>query len=201
MLKRKLLPHLSDDELKQTLLRMHNDELKSVLAMAKELNTSRDTLYNWAKYFGIQLRSGSEANKVRFSKTSEEERKAITMKANKAMRGRKMSVESKTRRAFTNSERAVMSLHEKTFAIELIRADVYDFVFSYPVHIFNVDFALPAHKIAVEVDGGNWHSTERKQAQDMKKEDYLTSEGWTVLRWSSDKPIHPVITALFNLLN
>lgn len=52
----------------------------------------------------------------------------------------------------------------------------------FPVGNYFVDFAVEGEKIAVEVDGGCWHRTERKRDQDNKKEDFLRAEGWTVVR-------------------
>jgi site-specific DNA-cytosine methylase/very-short-patch-repair endonuclease len=52
----------------------------------------------------------------------------------------------------------------------------------YPIGPYFVDLAIPNLKIAIEVDGGNWHNTERKKDQDARKELYLKSEGWTVVR-------------------
>lgn len=187
MLKRKYFPELSDKQLKTKLLHMHTIEKMSVNMMAKELAVSRDTVYRWCEYFDIKTRDASESMKVRHSKMTPEERKQLARKAHEASRNSKRhdNFTTKIARASTVSERAVMSEHERTFAIHLLDNQLYDFIYSYPYGIFNIDFAFPAHKIAVEVDGGNWHSTKRKQAQDLKKEEFLISEGWTLLRWST----------------
>jgi very-short-patch-repair endonuclease len=183
-----MLLQYTDEQLRDLLYRMHHKELMSVLAMSKELEVSRDTLNKWMVHFGVDFRSGSDANKVRFSKMTEDQRKKLTEKANKAARGRTHSIEEKARRAVAVSGKAYMSEHEKTFAHMLIDADVYDFIFSYPLGIYNIDFAFPTQKVAVEVDGGNWHASERKRKQDDKKEAFLTSEGWTIYRWSNLDP-------------
>lgn len=52
----------------------------------------------------------------------------------------------------------------------------------YSIGKYFVDFALPDLKIAVEVDGGNWHRTDRKRRQDEEKSSYLKSTGWLVVR-------------------
>jgi len=64
----------------------------------------------------------------------------------------------------------------------------------YPISLFavdkfNVDFAFPAEKVAVEYHGGNWHNTKTKQAQDSRKADYLRGQGWALLVFPRlDKP-------------
>ena len=48
------------------------------------------------------------------------------------------------------------------------------------------DWAWPHVKVAVEVDGGSHCSLERKD-QDRRKGEWLTGEGWTVLRFSNQE--------------
>lgn len=49
--------------------------------------------------------------------------------------------------------------------------------------IFNIDFAMPDKKIAIECDGLYWHSRQRNQSYDKRKEQYLIKRGWTLLRF------------------
>lgn len=51
----------------------------------------------------------------------------------------------------------------------------------YAIDVFNIDFAFVNVKLAVELDP-RWHNTGRKLKSDLRKDDFLTSEGWTVLR-------------------
>lgn len=46
---------------------------------------------------------------------------------------------------------------------------------------FNIDFAFPDIKLAVELDP-RWHNSAKKRPQDKKKDDFLKSLGWVVLR-------------------
>jgi hypothetical protein len=50
---------------------------------------------------------------------------------------------------------------------------------------FKVDIALPSAMLAVELDGQSHLSVSRK-AQDRRKEEYLHSRGWTVLRFRNE---------------
>ncbi|WP_352401994.1 DUF559 domain-containing protein [Synergistes jonesii] len=53
----------------------------------------------------------------------------------------------------------------------------------YPTH-YKIDIAIPAHMLAIEVDGRN-HGAIRVKEQDKKKEKFLKSKGWTLLRFSN----------------
>ena len=54
----------------------------------------------------------------------------------------------------------------------------------HPVGPYIADFACPAAKLIVEVDGAT-HSTPEELAHDMRRTKYLESEGWTVIRVSN----------------
>ena len=52
----------------------------------------------------------------------------------------------------------------------------------FPVGKYFVDLAVPELKIAIEVDGGNWHNERHKREGDLEKESFLKKEGWVVIR-------------------
>lgn len=54
----------------------------------------------------------------------------------------------------------------------------------FPVSKYFVDFADPVRKIAVEVDGAQWHIDKQK---DKKREADLRKEGWVVYRIPGNK--------------
>lgn len=45
-----------------------------------------------------------------------------------------------------------------------------------------IDFALPEYKLAIEIDSKQFHSSEEQIRHDAKKDEYLKSIGWDVLR-------------------
>jgi very-short-patch-repair endonuclease len=47
---------------------------------------------------------------------------------------------------------------------------------------WSVDLALPLHSIAVELDGEYWHSLPAMVDRDRRKDAWLMSQGWTVVR-------------------
>lgn len=55
----------------------------------------------------------------------------------------------------------------------------------HPIGAFVADFACPAIKLVIEVDGAS-HDTADQAAWDEMKTDYLRLEGWRVLRIRND---------------
>ena len=53
---------------------------------------------------------------------------------------------------------------------------------------YKVDLANQSMKLAIELDGGSHCSLERK-AQDLKKTDFLVSQGWSVYRVSNQRAL------------
>ncbi|WP_281680806.1 endonuclease domain-containing protein [Synergistes jonesii] len=53
----------------------------------------------------------------------------------------------------------------------------------YPAH-YKIDIAIPAHMLAIEVDGRS-HNSLCIREKDLKKEIFLKSKGWTLLRFSN----------------
>jgi very-short-patch-repair endonuclease len=182
MLKRNRFVLYTDEELKDLLYGLHVTQNKSVLQISKELGLSRATVYKWCAVLGIPTRSGSEANRVSMAQMDPEKRAARVSKAHDAVRGMTRSLEQKLKTAKTTEKRAVMSKWEKWFAKWLIDANITGFKFNYAIGPYNADFAFPERMIVVEIDGGNWHATPRKQEQDEQKEIFLREYGWTVFR-------------------
>jgi hypothetical protein len=48
--------------------------------------------------------------------------------------------------------------------------------------VFRVDFAWPAHRTVLEVDGFRWHGGPRERDRDSRRANALAAEGWVVLR-------------------
>jgi very-short-patch-repair endonuclease len=69
----------------------------------------------------------------------------------------------------------------------LTRAGV-PFVHHHLVHVdgrrFEIDFALPDEKIAIEVDGWQWHGTPDRFHRDRERDVLLQGDGWATLRFT-----------------
>jgi hypothetical protein len=57
----------------------------------------------------------------------------------------------------------------------------------YPTN-YKLDLANPKHMLAIEIDGAS-HGLLKRQAQDRKKEDFLRTLGWMVLRFTNKQAL------------
>ncbi len=101
-----------------------------------------------------------------------------------APRSRSNSPRVKRRRALTNARRGARSDQEQQLFDALVACGHIPCL-AHPVDRFNIDIAFPAHRLAIEVDGGNWHQSGPHRRKDARKEDYLGARGWRVLRFST----------------
>jgi hypothetical protein len=63
----------------------------------------------------------------------------------------------------------------------------YQPIIGYQFDRFLIDLAFPHVKLAIEVDGGNWHTSPRKAKQDLRKTALLERDGWLVLHIRLDE--------------
>lgn len=60
----------------------------------------------------------------------------------------------------------------------------------YPVDHYRIDFAVteipdtPLLKIAIELDGQDWHKTKEQRQSDYKRQRYLERKGWKFIRFT-----------------
>ena len=66
---------------------------------------------------------------------------------------------------------------------EYLNKNKIEYVFQYSTRTgFVVDFAIPDKKIAIEVDGSNWHTSKEAMKRDRFKDYQLKREEWKVIR-------------------
>jgi very-short-patch-repair endonuclease len=54
----------------------------------------------------------------------------------------------------------------------------------YRVDRYELDFAFPGERLAIEVDGWAWHSDVERFRHDRRRQNALVLAGWTVLRFT-----------------
>ena len=92
----------------------------------------------------------------------------------------------------SEKERAIRTRDSTTESpLERMLADALDargiaYVREYRVSDIHVDFAFPERKLAVECDGHRYHSSRDDKARDAKRDAFLKSRGWRVLRLTGD---------------
>jgi len=109
-----------------------------------------------------------------------EQRAALMSEATARIRGSKRSSDDLRKRAATKQTRATLSDDEIEILSALNEVGLHP-VPHYAVDKYNIDFAFPDVMIAVEYNGGNWHNTPKKRAEDEIKAGFLASLGWSLL--------------------
>ncbi len=72
---------------------------------------------------------------------------------------------------------------------------------------FRFDFAWPQHKLAVEIQGGQWingyHNRGSGQSNDMEKKRLAIKQGWRVMEYGTDDLKKPlvVVAEVMRLIN
>jgi very-short-patch-repair endonuclease len=163
------IPRPSIDSLRHAYI----EEEQPMRILAKKYKVSLSTMFNWFRAYGIPSRSHSEAKRLDFAKGQQ------SIPPNHT--GKKRTHEDLCRRALNKQKNPRLSRYE-----ELLFKTLLSFCFKPIPHMaidkFNIDFAFPDQRLAVELDGGCWHNTPKKRQQDEAKTTFLQSDGWIILR-------------------
>jgi very-short-patch-repair endonuclease len=54
----------------------------------------------------------------------------------------------------------------------------------HPVGKYRLDFAIPDKRVAIELDGHEYHKTKYQRTHDAKRDRWLYGQGWHVLRFT-----------------
>lgn len=96
----------------------------------------------------------------------------------------------KTKRAQKKEKATLRDVFTVICKTDLKEECVKEFKF-HPVRKWRFDYALPEHKIALEVEGGVWtggrHTSPKGFLGDMEKYNTATLMGWRVLRTTPDE--------------
>lgn len=96
---------------------------------------------------------------------------------------RKKCVERRMNQKFSNSYTKI----EVKLSDALKCNNMPNFVTQYPFYKTIIDIAFPEERIAIYCDGDYWHNLPGRKEKDIKINNFLKTEGWTVLRfWEHD---------------
>lgn len=154
---------------------------ESEKSISETLKVSRKAIRRVIREADIEPRGRSAAMLERMSRTTKEERQNLTSAAHKAVRGRKATVEEREKRAKTvelTLSRAVPI--ESKLADWLIERGI-SVTQQRAVGKYNLDIAIDADSVAVEIFGGGWHSSGTHRATFHERTKYLLDLGWNVL--------------------
>jgi very-short-patch-repair endonuclease len=155
----------------------------SAKAIAAQLGCSRAPVLRILRECGVAVRGRSSSMFVRMSQTTAADRKRLASDAHAALRGKPHTAVAQVNQAKGRAKVGKPSELEAVFC-DALHAQEFDVVPQMPFGPYNIDLAIPAWRVAVEIDPGNWHSSPTHAESDAAKDRLLLAEGWTVVRFS-----------------
>jgi len=149
---------------------------ESVNSLAKDYSVSRGAITTRLIRANIKLRTQSESEKAKWVHMTADQRKRQVKAAHDSIRGRRKTREFLIRKAKGVQAKAKLSQLENLFLATFGSSGI-KVIPLYALDIFNLDFAIPDVQLAIEIDSGHWHESDRKVKQDRKKEAFLEENG------------------------
>lgn len=175
---------------KEALLKLLQ-ECQTIIEISRKTSINRTALYQAMAYFKIERPQYSHSAHMKewYKGQPSDMGMRLTKKAHEAVRGMTRDRDEKIRRAITHQEYQRLSKNEITVA-EIFKQFSIEVTCQLAVDIYNIDIAIPSLMLAIEINGGNWHTAKRKAAADQKKRQYLESHGWHVIYlWGTKEQI------------
>lgn len=155
------------------LKRGYVDEKATYRELTNEMNINTRSLMKLLRMCNIEAIDQKEAVRRQMENDPEFVERLVTAGSSKeAARKRALNRQKNWCTRFSNMEHAFL---------KALNAAGYFPVPELAVETFNIDFAFPDEKLAVEYDP-RWHKSERKRLMDERKEETLSALGWKVLR-------------------
>lgn len=151
-------------------------------ALAHAYGVSRSVVAARLRAAGVERRDMTTANRMIQARRSPEERKRGIMAAQAAQRGRKHTLEFRSKIALTRQlRRTHVSPAEELLTLWLReRLPECQIVPQYAIGPYNVDVGIVAERpIAVEIFGGAWHAQFKRRNPDRLR--YLLDAGWNLI--------------------
>jgi hypothetical protein len=127
----------------------------SLNQLSKEVGIARITLTRRFESLGVNLRSQSDSERLKWSKMTETQRKRQVQKAHEASRGRLVSTAEKIKRAKSAYLNNFKKGRHELELIELLRDFGYDAVSQLNFGIYNLDISVHGLPIAIEIQTSN----------------------------------------------
>ena len=151
---------------------------ESGVEIARSVGIDHTGLYMAWKRRGLPMRSGSEAKRLEFQRYPER-RTAAPMAMQAARRGNTDPMERRIRRALTREERQLGTSRLEDEVAAYFDQNGVEYVRQKAIGPYNVDFAIPAAGVVIEINGGGHNP--RVRANRARRTAYIESEGWEVV--------------------
>lgn len=149
--------------------------------LAREWGVSRATIQRCLSDHGVPPRTQTEVSFLRYSGSTKESRKQITAAANEAARGRRVPHESICRSATGRQINGVGKSRHEDAMVSLLAQVGITVSRQLSVDVYNLDIAIESPLIAVEVNGGGWHSYGAHRRTHFRRSKYLINQGWAMI--------------------
>lgn len=129
------------------------------------------------KKAGIKFRTESEKKLNWWNKQNAKIRKKFNRRMIIKIKGKKQAHKHRCRIALAKQHNPRLSKYERLIWKKIRK---HGFIPQYAIDKFNIDFALPSKKLAVEINGGHFHSSPKKIKQDIAKRKCIEACGWRI---------------------
>ena len=149
--------------------------------LAREAGVNRWTFRKRLTEAGIIPRNVSDSMFIRWAEATPKAREAMLTNAHRAARGRKQTIAERILRANTRERNVTGTSPVELELCARLSARGLSVTPQKAIHTYNVDIALNAPPIAVEIFGGNFHSTGLHARRHFPRTKYLLDHGWSVV--------------------
>lgn len=156
------------------LRRRYIDEQATYRELCTELGINTRTLMRRMSHYGIEPIDPKTAGKRNYQRHKEAYDSAFSLHNSDEARIKSAQTKQRDWARFSSPE-------AKEILNSLNQQGIHP-IPEFAVFRFSVDLAFPDLKLAVEVDGGNWHDSGPHLDKQGKKEKYLRDHGWHILR-------------------
>jgi very-short-patch-repair endonuclease len=172
---------------------MYLKATENLSTVAEHFGVSRGHIKQRLLEWGIDLKPRSEAYSSRMLRMSKKQRQQLTENARKA-REKTLTPEAQAKKAKTRQANKTGMTEDAKLLCDSFW--VLKPVPEMAIGPYNVDIAIPSLKVAIELDGGDWHLTGKTRARDAKKERLLRNRGWIILRISGSSERDYLVSVL-----
>lgn len=180
------LPHIDD----LAALYLSGDSIKG---LSERFGACRSRVTRLLRDAGIPLRTHQEAQQLSADRMSPETRKRMVGPAHDAVRGKRQSDEHRCKIAATRERECIGTSRTEELFAGLLEQTGWTVTPQKALGRYNVDMALDASPVTVDIFGGYWHVSGRAALRFKDRTEYLLDAGYTpIYVWVSlAYPIEP----------
>lgn len=154
---------------------------ESEKSIADSLGVNRWTIRRRLLKANVSIRGRSEAELLKWSLMSDDQRREQVTPAHRAMRGRTVPHDQQVRMAQGRERTKSHAVASEYHLADLLRERDFAVTLQKAVDIYNLDIAIDSPPVAVEIFGGHWHAVGDHERRFFERTKYLLDNGWNVV--------------------